>query len=142
MHQSHPRNELIAKVFYDTGFIEKWGTGTTKMLTLCKEHRLPEPEFSEYSGGFSIQFKFKASLGAISLAIRTKSPLSSRQSDILQIIGKYGKAKMQYILSELKDPPTSRMVLKDLNHLKELGLIELEGSTKAALWTIKPKNAP
>lgn len=55
-HSSYPRNPLIANVFYLAGFIEKWGSGTKRMVELCKEQGLPEPEYREEQGGFSVYF--------------------------------------------------------------------------------------
>jgi len=55
-HSSKLRNPLIAQTFYYAGLIEKWGTGTTKIVNLCSEQRLPEPEFLESSEGFEINF--------------------------------------------------------------------------------------
>ena len=55
-HASRPRNKLLAMVFYYAGLIEKWGTGTTRIVSLCIEHGLPEPEFKEEFGGFTVEF--------------------------------------------------------------------------------------
>ncbi len=55
-HHSKPRNKLIAQVFFYTGLIERWGTGTKRMIELCKEQGLPEPEFREFGNGFSVTF--------------------------------------------------------------------------------------
>lgn len=58
-HQSKPKNPLLAKVFYFAGLIERWGTGTNKMITLCKEYGLPEPEFEDRQvgiGSFTVVF--------------------------------------------------------------------------------------
>jgi len=55
-HFSKPRNRLIAMVFYYAGLIEKWGTGTKRMVELCKEQGLPEPDFKEFGNGFSVIF--------------------------------------------------------------------------------------
>lgn len=56
-HDSVLRNKLIAQVFFDIGYIERYGTGTTKIMELCKEHGIPLPEFEEVSGGFSVVFR-------------------------------------------------------------------------------------
>src|SRR3990172_849586 len=53
-HKSVIRNRLIAQVFYDIGYIEKYGSGTIKIIYLCKQHGLPAPEFKEVFGGFSV----------------------------------------------------------------------------------------
>jgi ATP-dependent DNA helicase RecG len=55
-HSSYPRNELLADVFFKAGFIEAWGRGTLKIIDKCREKKLPEPEFSEMTGGFLISF--------------------------------------------------------------------------------------
>ncbi|PKP52446.1 MAG: transcriptional regulator [Candidatus Altiarchaeales archaeon HGW-Altiarchaeales-3] len=55
-HSSKPRNRLLALVFYYAGLIEKWGSGTKRMLDLCLAQGLPEPEFKEEMGGFSVYF--------------------------------------------------------------------------------------
>ena len=55
-HSSYPRNPLIANVFYIAGFIERWGSGTKRIIDLCKEQGLPEPKYKEEQGGFSVWF--------------------------------------------------------------------------------------
>src|SRR2546423_522238 len=35
-HESYPRNKKIAAVFYDQGWVEGWGTGTTRMIGYCR----------------------------------------------------------------------------------------------------------
>lgn len=56
-HKSVVRNKLIAQVFYDIGYIEKYGSGTIKIVDLCRRHGLPSPEFKEVFGGFSVIFR-------------------------------------------------------------------------------------
>lgn len=55
-HGSIPRNKLLAYAFYYAGLIEKWGSGTKRIVELCKAHGLPEPEFREEFGGLSLYF--------------------------------------------------------------------------------------
>lgn len=55
-HSSKPRNELPADVFFKAGLIEAWGRGTIKITDECKKAGLPEPEFKEEFGGFSVYF--------------------------------------------------------------------------------------
>jgi ATP-dependent DNA helicase RecG len=55
-HGSFPRNKLLAMVFYYAGFIEKWGSGTLRIISQFKAHLLPEPDFKEEMGGFSVVF--------------------------------------------------------------------------------------
>ncbi|MCL4496505.1 MAG: helix-turn-helix domain-containing protein [Deltaproteobacteria bacterium] len=53
-HSSYPKNPLIAAAFYRAGLIEHWGSGTKRIVDLCKEQNLPEPEFKEEQGGISV----------------------------------------------------------------------------------------
>jgi len=61
-HFSRPRNEFLADVFFKAGMIEAWGRGTIKIVDECRKAGLPEPEFREEFGGFTVRFH-KAPLG-------------------------------------------------------------------------------
>jgi Predicted transcriptional regulator containing an HTH domain and an uncharacterized domain shared with the mammalian protein Schlafen len=37
---------LLAQAFYYAGHIERWGTGTARILALCREQGLPEPNLT------------------------------------------------------------------------------------------------
>jgi ATP-dependent DNA helicase RecG len=56
VHPSVPRNESIARCFYMIKYIEQWGTGTNRIVNLCKEAGIKEPEFKESGGSFIIVF--------------------------------------------------------------------------------------
>ncbi len=55
-HSSYPKNPLIANIFYLAGLIERWGSGTKRIVDLFKEQNLSEPEFKEEQGGISVRF--------------------------------------------------------------------------------------
>ena len=55
-HRSVLRNPLLAQAFYFAGLIERWGTGTTRIIELCRRQGLPEPEFQNQQGGFLVIF--------------------------------------------------------------------------------------
>ncbi|NJE31490.1 DeoR family transcriptional regulator [Thermococcus sp. 18S1] len=55
-HPSKPRNRLIAEVFHLAGYVEKWGSGTLRILKAFEEAKLPRPEFKEAFGGFQVVF--------------------------------------------------------------------------------------
>jgi len=56
-HKSVIRNKLIAQIFYDIGYIERYGSGTIKRMKLCQEAGVPIPEFKEVTGGFLVVFR-------------------------------------------------------------------------------------
>ena len=53
---SKSRNILLAGVFYKAGFIESWGRGTIKIIEKCREQGLPESDFEEEHGVFTVRF--------------------------------------------------------------------------------------
>jgi ATP-dependent DNA helicase RecG len=79
-HESVLRNRLIANVFYVRGLIEKWGIGTNKMIDLCRQEGIPEPEFMARSGGLAVIFKFKEPVGTTPRSIVNSPVLSHRQT--------------------------------------------------------------
>jgi len=55
-HSSVPRNPLIVHIFYLAGLIEEVGSGIGRIMDSLKLQGLPEPEFKEEMGGFSVRF--------------------------------------------------------------------------------------
>jgi len=55
-HRSVLRNPLIAQTFYFAGLIERWGSGTRRIIELCRQQGLPEPAFQNQQGGFLVTF--------------------------------------------------------------------------------------
>lgn len=55
-HSSQPWNPLIAGVFYRTGIIEQWGTGTINIIDWCKENKNPIPTWEEQTGTIVVTF--------------------------------------------------------------------------------------
>jgi len=53
-HMSIGRNPLIARVLRLAGYAEEYGTGTLRMVEEMRKVGLPEPEFKEEMGGFSV----------------------------------------------------------------------------------------
>lgn len=141
-HESYPRNKKIAAVFYDQGWVEGWGTGTTRMIGYCRENGTPEPEFEEYSGGFAVIFRFKEPMGGTVREVAqdfSQFELTLRQRNILKILSTGGKMSVTDISSHLQDAPAARTLRDDLARLKTMGLIDLEGRAKAARWFLIKK---
>lgn len=56
-HESFPYNKKIAQVLYLTNNLEKWGTGTNRMIDLCREQGVPAPEWTVEDGTVKVVFK-------------------------------------------------------------------------------------
>ena len=122
-HVSRPRNKLLAMVFYYAGLIEKWGTGTTRIVSLCIEHGLPEPEFKEEFGGFTVEL-WKDIYNEERLR---KLGLYERQIKAVLYVKERGKItnkEYQNITGVKK-----RQATEDLRHLEKLGILERVGTT-------------
>lgn len=55
-HESHPWNPLIATVFFHSGVIEKWGTGTLNIIDWCREIDAPPPTWQDQGGSVVVTF--------------------------------------------------------------------------------------
>lgn len=135
-HASLPRNKLIADIFYSRGFIEKWGTGTTKMINLCQSKNNPLPEFKEYSSGLSVTFKFKTPIELITNDKRVQpfNQLSLRQKKIIELLTNYNELSPREILEKLDENVPDRTLRKDLAALKSLGILDTFGQANATRW--------
>ena len=61
-HESVLRSPLLAKNFFLIKYIERWGTGTNRIIKECLNHGLPEPVFEETGGSFVVTIrKYKIS---------------------------------------------------------------------------------
>lgn len=55
-HDSIARNPRIAEAFYYTGLIEKWGSGTLRIVEELSKSKQPRPEFISETGRFKVIF--------------------------------------------------------------------------------------
>ncbi len=132
-HDSVLRNELIAKVFYLRGYIEAWGTGTTRMIAYCKEDKIPPPKFSERTGGFVVTFKLAEPIGGYKA--EKIYALTARQHEIIKILTKNFLNATQ-IAEKLKNNPSVRTIQKDLTQMEKQGLVKREGKARAIVWSL------
>ena len=131
-HASKPRNKLIATVFYYAGLIERWGTGTKRMVELCREQGLPEPEFKEFGGGFSVIF-YKDIYNEEYLR---KLGLNERQIKAVLYVkekGKISNTEYQKLTGVKK-----RQATDDLRGLENIDILQRVGKTgKGVYYTLK-----
>lgn len=135
-HVSHPRNPLIAEVFFRRGLIERWGRGTQKIVELCRTAGQPEPEFEEQAGNVVVRFR----LSQYTPPLRVSHNLTDRQRQILQLLSAGEKWKVGDILRKLEKPPAKRTLQDDLSFLRNLELVESAGRGVGARWWLKRDN--
>ncbi|MFZ5468020.1 MAG: ATP-binding protein [Myxococcota bacterium] len=127
-HPSVRRNELIADVFYRRGYIEKWGRGTQKIVELCEAAGARQPEFVEQGGEVGVRF-----WPAFPLELPAPPAITERQRKILAAI-RVGASALTGIVAAAGGGVTERTVQRDLDRLRELGLIRLAGHGRGARY--------
>lgn len=139
IHQSIPRNPLIANVMYISKNIERWGRGTLDMIEECKKEGLPLPQYEEVGGGFSVTFTFKEPIRTTIITEHTtdhkQSKLTLRQKEIIAIL-KEGPHTRQELANKMKPKLAERTLQWEITKLKKMGLITTEGKGKATIWNI------
>ena len=141
-HKSVQRNKLIANAFYVRGLIEKWGTGTNRMINLCRQDNIPDPEFVESCGGLEVVFKFKEPLGGAVVQHKEieKSDLMQRQKEVLQVLNERGALGVSEIMKYLSGSINIRTLQRDLTFLKKREFIDSKGHGRNVLWKLITTN--
>lgn len=122
-HRSIPRNELIARCFYLIKYIEQWGTGTNRIINLCKEARLKEPKFEIRNGDFIVTF-FRKEIKEEKRVVPLR--LNDTQKKIVKYLLKNGSAQTNDIKNHLH--LARQVVSKNLNLISSI--LEWSGKTK------------
>lgn len=137
-HESKLWNPIVAEAFYRTGIIEKWGTGTLKILDWCREGFCPQPQWKEQAGSLYVTFlpaeDFKeltvsqAELQPESqLKSRLKSQLKSKNfplRDKVCILLSVGEISKSEIAAELEQKQVSGQLHKVIRMLISEDIIE------------------
>lgn len=130
-HKSYIRNPLIAKAFYLAGFIEQYGSGTVRIVEWMKDADLPEPEYKEEMGGFSVYF-YKDIYTEENLR---KMGLNERQIKAVMYVKEKGRiTNKEY--QELNNV-SNKTAFMELSDLTEKGLLKIQGSGRAVMYKLK-----
>jgi predicted HTH transcriptional regulator len=132
-HPSVPNNPLIAESLYLTRYIEKAGSGTQRMIELCLEVGLPEPQFEQRSGSFVLTL-WRDWLTDQVLAELDLNDRQRRALVYLKTSGKISNTEYQRVANAIKKTAT-----RDLNDLKQKGVLEQIGSRGAGVHYILAK---
>ena len=138
-HPSVPNNPLIAESLYLTRYIEKAGSGTQRMIELCRSAGLPEPQFEQRSGSFVITLW----RDWLTDKVVAELDLNNRQMKAVEYVKSHDRitnAEYQRVTGA-----PQRTATRDLNDLVQKGVLELEGKGRGAQYRLlqKPaRNAP
>ena len=124
-HSSCARNPLISKIFYMAGFIEQYGSGTVRVIDWMKEAGLPEPDFQETMGGFSVYFN----KDVFNIDDLKKKGFNERQIRAVSLVRERGEisiAELQVIYPDLN----RRTLYRDFQNLVDEGILKAAGDRK------------
>jgi len=132
-HKSYLRNPLIAKVFYLAGYIEQYGSGTVRMVEWMKEAGLPEPEYKEEMGGFSVYF-YKDIHTKENL---NKMGLNERQIKAVMYVKEKKSINLSSFMSVAANFSVSEKTLyRDLQGLVSKGILKEVGEKKGRKYEL------
>ena len=131
-HESRPWNPLIARTFYRRGIIEEWGSGTLKMAELSSSSGLPVPEIEDDGGAVTVRFRHGQ---FVPQPEGTDASPARRRAMILALLDSAADGLARRDMSARLAPHASeRQVTRDLEALKERGLIASSGHGASARW--------
>ena len=129
LHDSRPRNPLIASTFYRRGFVEEWGRGTIKLAELMVSAGLPHPEVEQRNDCVTVRFRRPAAVQRREIA----DDVLDQQSAILDLLNRADLAlALREIRSLLGKGTDERRSRKNLAALKAQGLVNSTGRGRGA----------
>ncbi len=131
-HDSIRRNHLIAECFFDIGFIERWGTGTQRIIKSCIENNLPEPIFDIKSGSLVVTIrKYKFPF----LKENILNEEQQRQQKAIEYLLTHDKiTNSQY--RELNHGIDRIVAKNELKNLVDKGIILAKGKLKSSYYVL------
>ena len=129
-HSSKPRNRLIAETLFKIKYIEKFGSGTTKMIRVCRELGAPEPEFIEQDEDFMVTFR----RSSVNVLLDQPQLLNERQKQVIEYLKKQESiTTLEYVHLVRCHERTAR---KDLAELMRLNVVVKQGLGKLTRYII------
>lgn len=122
-HASIQRNPRLAQTFYYAGYVERWGTGTTRIADACRKQGLPAPEFEASADRFTVTFR-KDPYTEVRLK---EMGLNTRQIRAVRYAKEHGRID-NATLQDMADV-TKRTASRDLAALTDRGVLRKVGQT-------------
>ncbi len=145
LHESLPRNPLIAEVCYRAGYIDSWGRGVEKITEACRQAGLARPVIEERNGGIAVELlKKRTSVKKISdrpendfgtISERVRKEIGIEPARALNVIRRHPEYSAAQIARQLAKTP--RTVENYIAKLKKAGIIVRRGPKLGGYWEIK-----
>ena len=131
-HSSKPRNRLIAEMLFKIKYIEKFGSGTTKMIRVCRERGVPEPEFCEQDEDFMVTLR----RSSVNVLLEQPQLLNERQKQAIVYL-KIHESITSAELARLAGC-AERTARQDLSKLIEWNAVEARKEGKITRYLLLP----
>ena len=134
-HESVPVNPLLAGMFFLIGYVEQWGTGTNKIVNLCRRNGNPDPEFEDTGNSVVVTFRLPPELISESV-IELPEGLDDRELKVMEHVRRVGYItnSMCRQLMQVSDAAASKLLRK----LREKGFLKIEGRGRATRYIAIP----
>ena len=129
-HPSVPNNPLIAESLYLTRYIEKAGSGTQRMIELCREAGLPAPDFELRQGSFVL------TLWRDWLTDEVLAELNLNERQLLAVRSIKSKGQMTNTLYQEVTGASRPTAIRDLNSLVRSGVFKRRGEKRGAHYVL------
>lgn len=136
--RSKIRNPAIAAVFKAIGFIEKYGTGIQRMMSVCRENGVPVPEFIEDRDYFIVRFNRGKTVKEENSGV-TSSKIDYNELNAVEtlILNSIAAGEFKSIRDYSKAVNLSHGTIeRTLSSLLDKGLIKRVGSTRYGRWEL------
>ncbi len=129
-HISIARNASIAYCLFRARYIEQWGTGTIRMISACRQARLPGPEFEDQEVSFLVRLHSPR----YAHEDLVKLGLNQRQEAAIEYVRTHGSiTNREYReLTGVEVVPASN----ELRKLMELRLVVREGAARSTRYVL------
>ncbi len=129
-HRSIPRNQTLADVFHDAGYVENWAQGIRRVMEACEVNGNPAPEFVLEREGLAV---FVSSTARRESASAVFVP-TENQKRILDCISS-DPSMTQKRMAEITGL-SDRSVRYNLSKLVEAGIVRKEGDNRSRRWVV------
>ena len=129
-HPSVPFNPLLAEPLYLTRYIERVGSGTQTMISLCLEAGLPEPQFEQRGGSF-VTTIWRDWLTSEVLAGYGLNERQMKAVAHLKQTGRITNSEYQEIAGVIR-----KTAARDLDYLAEKGIVKRLGEKRGSYYIL------
>lgn len=129
MPAHRPRNQVLCQYFYDTGKVDKYGSGLAKMKQLCVEGGYPAPEFVLSARQTRVIFRF--------VPLRVRELIKGLDETDRRIISEISSRNHVSMGQLSKVIPMSRVsIVSRLNRMIENGIIKRTGVKRGTAYEL------